>query len=359
MSGRGTQGGVAQAGGTQSGGTPTVGAGTTPSAKLTLSIRDVKFDTKLDHTAAAVLFRRLCIAAETLSCETGLQDDSAPPEAKRQAKFLIAANLPDDHTHLLDATPAPSAKELYDKLTARYAGTTYVRNAELLQRLIYMRPLHEKLAEFLTRAIQLRAEMASAKCCDEELMSAMFLSALCDTKKLHDWSVQQLQKDPPAQLPELVASVKTVHRNLLDETFFSSETSARTTSQGKPQSKCIYCQRTNHYVLSCWQLREDQMQYDQRQASRGRGRGGQPDRGGRQIGRDGRQAPRGVVHQVDAIHPVIRRPPLLLGYSIRRSQARRKNYCSKIALMITCLTTAHHSPTTVHTMITVTSRTLI
>jgi hypothetical protein len=288
MSGRGTQ-----TGGTQTGGTQTGGAGTTPSAKLTLSIRDVKFDTKLDHSTAAVWFRRLRLAAETLSCDTALFDDAAPAEAKRQAKFLIAANLPDDDTHLLDATPAPTAKQLYDKLTAEYAGTTYVRKAELLQRLIYMRPQHEKLAEFLTRAIQLRAEMASAKCCDEELTSAMFLIALRDTEKLHDWSVQQLQKDPPAQLPELVASVKTVHRNLLDDTFTSSDTSARTTSQGKPQNKCIYCQRTNHHVLSCWQLREDQMQYDQRQASRGRGRGGQPDRGDRQYGRGGRQVPRG------------------------------------------------------------------
>jgi hypothetical protein len=132
MSGRGTQ-----RGGTQTGGTQTGGAGATPSAKLTLSIRDVKFDTKLDHSTAAVWFRRLRLAAETLSCDTALFDDAAPAESKRQAKFLIAANLPDDDTHLLDATPATTAKQLHDKLTADYAGTTYVRKAELHCRDLY------------------------------------------------------------------------------------------------------------------------------------------------------------------------------------------------------------------------------
>jgi hypothetical protein len=184
-------------GGTGSG--TTAGAGTGSGAigraKLTPSVKDVKFDTQLTHDNAAVWFRRLRLAAETLSCDEAFYDDGASDEEKQQAKFLLAANLPDDETHLLDATPPPSAKDLYDKVTAQYAGTTYVPKAELLQNLkpMNMRHHHEKLSEYLTRAIQLCAEMISANCGDdhEELYSAMFLIALRDTDKLHDWSVLQ------------------------------------------------------------------------------------------------------------------------------------------------------------------------
>ena len=218
--------GVMVSGGSQS------GASTQSSAKPTLSIKDVRFDTKLSHETATVWFRRLRLAAETLSCDRALTDEHASDEQKRQAKFIIAANLPDDETHLLDSTPPTTAKQLYDKITAEYAGSTYLRKPELLQRLIYMRPQHEKLSDYLSRAIQLRAEMISAECGDEELISAMFLIALRDTERLHDWSVQQLQVSPPTKLPELVAGIKTVHRNLLDEVFNSTATSAHMTASG-------------------------------------------------------------------------------------------------------------------------------
>jgi hypothetical protein len=55
--------------------------------------------------------------------------------------------------------------------------------------------------------------MTSAKCCHEELISAMFLKALQDHEKLDHWAVPQLHVDPPAKLPELVTSVMTVHQS--------------------------------------------------------------------------------------------------------------------------------------------------
>jgi hypothetical protein len=79
--------------------------------------------------------------------------------------FKIQASSADDDTNLLDASPAPTAKQLYDKVSPEYAGTTYIRKAEVLQRLIYMRPQHEKFAEFLTRAIQLQVCDCLASAC--------------------------------------------------------------------------------------------------------------------------------------------------------------------------------------------------
>jgi hypothetical protein len=79
--------------------------------------------------------------------------------------FEIQASSADDDTNLLDASPAPTVKQLYDKLSPEYAGTTYIRKAEVLQRLIYMRPQHEKVAEFLTRAIQLQECDCLASAC--------------------------------------------------------------------------------------------------------------------------------------------------------------------------------------------------
>jgi hypothetical protein len=121
-----------------------------PSSKPSLPIKDVNFDTRLTHVTDSVWFRRLRLAAETLSSDQALFDDNAsvivekglvapfftrsmlectPSEEKRQAKFILAANLPEDDSYMLDVVRPPSAKELYDILTAEYAGTMYVHTS--------------------------------------------------------------------------------------------------------------------------------------------------------------------------------------------------------------------------------------
>jgi hypothetical protein len=93
--------------------------------KVTLSVKDAKFYRPLTHETSTVWFRRLRSACEALQCETALTDDSAPDIEKRQAKHLITVNLPDGEMYMLDTNP--SAKELYEKLLADYAGQSYVR----------------------------------------------------------------------------------------------------------------------------------------------------------------------------------------------------------------------------------------
>ena len=62
-------------------GVPQTHAATTSTPKETLSVKDAEFDTPLTHATSAVWFRRILVAAETLSCEDALTDDNADPVA--------------------------------------------------------------------------------------------------------------------------------------------------------------------------------------------------------------------------------------------------------------------------------------
>jgi hypothetical protein len=122
----------------------------TPQQRVSLSVKDAKFDTPLTPATAAVLFRRVLVACETIMCEAALTDDAAPDHEKRQAKFVLSVNLPDDGSYVLDVHP--SAQGLWDKLQADCAGTSFIRKAELIQRMTHeLPPRNETLHAFLTR----------------------------------------------------------------------------------------------------------------------------------------------------------------------------------------------------------------
>jgi hypothetical protein len=283
-----------------------------PGQKVTLSVKDARFETPLTHETSTVWFRRLRCACETLQCEAALTDDNAPDIHKRQAKHIITVNLPDSDTYLLDSQP--SAKELYEKLLADYAGQSYVRKAELYQRLLELRPKHERLCDFLQRSLQLRADLTGAGIKDDVLVSACFLIGLRDADQFRDWVVQQLQQDPPRSLPELVSNLRTTFRHLLNETVLVHSPSAHN-AQCAPNT-CTYCRNSGHHILSCYKLRDDQAAHDRRRAARtesapssghyyGRGRGrtaGRDRQHGR--GRAGGRHHRPASHQVNAFSAI-------------------------------------------------------
>jgi GAG-pre-integrase domain len=267
--------------------------------KVNISVKDAKFDTPLTDETSAVWFRRLRVHAETLQCSAALTDPLASDVEKRHAKFLLTVNLPDEETHLLDANP--TAKELWDKLLSDYAGTSYIRQAELYQRLLELRPKREKLSAFLQRSLQLRAELVGAGIQDEVLISAFFLIALRNTTEFHDWVLQQLQTDPPKKLSELVSNMRTTFRNLLDDTISAPEPSAHSTQHHSSPQTCSYCHRNNHQLLSCFKLRKDQAAFDERQGpGRGSGRGGGRGHGRSSTSGRGRNAGRAASNQVAA-----------------------------------------------------------
>lgn len=261
-----------------------------------MSVKDCKFDTPLTEETSEVWFRRLRVHAETLLCADGFTDEAADGQVKRHAKFLITCNLPDNETYLLDANP--TAKELFEKLQGIYAGSSYIRKAELYQRLLELRPKREKLSDFLQRSLELRAQLVGAGISDEVLFSSFFLIGLRDTTQLHDWVIQQLQTDPPKSLSELVANVRTTFRNLMEQTIVVTEPSAHTTTRPNDQARgCTYCKRTNHGILSCWKLREDQQAHDAAR-SQSSNRTAPSNRAGR--GRGPGRGRRTASHQVQA-----------------------------------------------------------
>jgi transposase InsO family protein len=244
----------------------TASQGTPPTQpRVSLSIKDAKFDTPLTPATATVWFRRVLVACETLLCETALTDASAPDHAQRQAKFILTANLPDDESYLLDLHT--TAKELWDKLQADYAGTSFIRKAELYQRITHeLPPRNETLHAYLTRSLQLRADARSAGVTDDDLMSACFLVALRETERFHDWAIQQLQHDPPSKLPALVSSLRTTFRNLLDETIVGVQPTAHMSRNLANKNHCDFCGKQGHFILNCRSLRHQQSQYDSNQS---------------------------------------------------------------------------------------------
>jgi gag-polypeptide of LTR copia-type len=265
------------------------------STKASLSVKGVKFDTILSHTTADVWFRRVRVIAETLDCAAALSDDSAAVGelALRQAKFILTVNLPDDQCYLLDT--CATAKALWAHLQAEYAGKTFVRKAELIQRIVTeVPPQSETLLDYTSRLLRLRAECISGGVDDDVLFSATFLNAMKYTDQYRDWAVQKLQLDPVPTLPDLVPSLRTTFRNLLDEQLTSMQPSAHTTQ--RTTQECSYCHKQGHSILDCRKLRADQAARDERAPNdaaaanrsrgygrgRGRGRGGGRGRGNAQ-----------------------------------------------------------------------------
>jgi hypothetical protein len=186
-------------------------------------------------------------------------------EAEKQVHWLLSCNILDSQTHYLD--DYHTAVELYDALVKEYAGSSFIRKTELYQLLATLRPRHERFNDYLCRALDLRTAFETAKCKDDELISAFFLIGMRDTDHFKDWSIQQLQHDKPAALPELVRSLRTTFRHLLDEYVTAPEPVAhQARSDGKMH--CIYCNGTSHTFLGCYQLRSDQKEFDASRAHR-------------------------------------------------------------------------------------------
>jgi hypothetical protein len=204
-------------------------------------------------------------SADTLQCLDAFSDETLPAQLQAQAQWLISVNLPDDETYLLDLYDTP--KKIWDKRQSDYAGKSYVRKAELYQRLAALQPNHEKLSEYLQRACILRTEMQSAGIADEVLLSAFFLLSLRRTDTFRDWAIQQLQKEPPAILPELVSNLRTAFRDQLDEHVVSPEPSAHLADRA---GTCAYCHKPNHHILACRKLRADQESFAARRFTSGR-----------------------------------------------------------------------------------------
>jgi hypothetical protein len=97
----------------------------------------------------------------------------------------------DEALYLLDSHP--EAKQVWEKLQADYAGRSFIRKAELSQRITHeLPPKNQTLSMFLQRTLQLRAQCRSAGVDDDVLLSAClsFLLALRNTEQFHDWAIQ-------------------------------------------------------------------------------------------------------------------------------------------------------------------------
>jgi hypothetical protein len=130
---------------------------------------------------------------------------NAPEKQRKQVYWLLSCYSPDIQTHYLDdyATPV----ELYSALTKDYADSSFIRKPELYQLLANLRPRQERSNDFLSRSLDLRTAFETAKCKDDEFISAFFLVGMRDTDHIQDWSLQQFQHEKPAVRPALSISL--------------------------------------------------------------------------------------------------------------------------------------------------------
>jgi transposase InsO family protein len=247
--------------------------------------------TNLSHQSAQVWFLRLKAAAVTLDCEQALSAGGTSKSTERQAFWLLSSNLPDAYAYLLDTHT--KAKDLFDALQAEFAGKTFIHRADLYQQLSQLRPTHERLDDFLNRALELRTSFRSAAIDDEVLLSAFFLISLRDTEQYRDWAIQKLQHDKPDDIPTLVQSLRTTFRQQLSEHVTATPVANQARRQN--QDMCSYCGRGTHSILDCFQLQSDMKVHDNSHSNIG-SRGSPAFRGGRGgRGRQGRGRGRGRV----------------------------------------------------------------
>ena len=145
----------------------------------------LKLGTELTDEPASDWFCQVRLMARTLDCLDAFTNDQPDPQAEKQAYFILSMNLQMGLFHVTDA--CTTAKALYDHLQKDYAGKTFVRKAELLQRIIReLPPANESLEAYMSRAMRLRSDCRNGGVDDDEFFTANFLNAMRDTEQFHD-----------------------------------------------------------------------------------------------------------------------------------------------------------------------------
>lgn len=223
-------------------------------------LQTYKVSTVLSHSTATVWFRRIKAAARALRCEDALLGSNASEQSKAQANWLVTTNLPDSYTYLLDAHT--NVRSLWTALESEFAGTSFLRKADLYGQLHLLRPNNESMDSFLNRALDLRTAFKSAEIDDENVLSAFFLITLRSIEPYKDWAIQKLQSENPDDLPTLVTSLRTTFRSSLQEACTPVEPLANAVQSTSGKGSCGYCNKPGHNMLACWKLRKDQEAYD-------------------------------------------------------------------------------------------------
>lgn len=252
-----------------------------------MNLKDVKLGLDLNSSNAVQWFHRMELLLRSVECWTTVTTDVGDVKTKDAARLAISCNVGDDLIHIVD--PAATPKQIWDALKKQFSGISAARKMALARSQASFRKLaDETLDHFITRAEQLRAELATAQMLKPEEFVLMFLAALDETDYM-SWSQAVSAQKPLPSFSDLTENLRA--------TFFSKlhATSASASSQSQAyqmvgdqanRQQCDYCHKSGHSILQCFKLKNDQHAYENDpNAGRGRGRG--RGRHGRGRGRGG------------------------------------------------------------------------
>ena len=254
-----------------------------------MNLKDVKLGLDLNSSNAVQWFHRMELLLRSVECWTAVTTDVGDVKTKDAARLAISCNVGDDLIHIV--YPAATPKQIWDALKKQFSGISAARKMALARSQASFRKLaDETLDHFITRAEQLRAELATAQMLKPEEFVLMFLAALDETDYM-SWSQAVSAQKPLPSFSDLTENLRA--------TFFSKlhATSASASSQSQAyqmvgdqtnRQQCDYCHKSGHSILQCFKLKNDQHAYENDpNAGRGRGRG--RGRHGRGRGRGGRR----------------------------------------------------------------------
>lgn len=238
-----------------------------------MNIKDFKLGLELTPSNAVQWFHRMELLLRSIECWKVVHENDGDDKSRNAARLAISCNVGDDLIHLVSPTAPP--KHIWDALKKQFSGVSAARKLALTRsQASFKKSVDETLDQFITRAEQLRAELASAQMLKEAEFVLSFLAALDETSYV-SWA-QAISAQ--AQLPTFADVTEnlrgTFYQKLHTTSATASQSEAYQMSGNQNHRECDYCHKKGHTILQCFKLKDDQRAADNNpNAGRGRGRG--------------------------------------------------------------------------------------
>ena len=127
-----------------------------------MNLKDVKLGLELTPSNAVQWFQRMELLLRSIDCWKVVNEGVGDEKLKDAARLAISCNVGDELIYLVNAAATP--QQIWDALKKQFSGVSAARKMALSRsQACFRKRADESLDQFITRAQQLRAELASAQ----------------------------------------------------------------------------------------------------------------------------------------------------------------------------------------------------